>query len=188
VILLIDNFDSFTYNLVDYIKQAGADVVVMRNDALPEDINVDHFTGVVLSPGPGIPEKAGNLYQLARLFYGVVPVLGICLGHQAICAHFGGQIVRALKPMHGKQSVIRTRPHHIFNNLPTAIGVVRYHSLVCTQLPDVLEVIADTAEGEVMGVAHKYLPICGLQFHPEAVLTEYGLDMIRNWVNTCDRQ
>lgn len=183
MILIIDNFDSFTYNLVDYFQQLGQTVEVKRNNLPIEDLISAVYSGIVLSPGPGIPKDAGQLMKVIEHYHRRIPMLGICLGHQAIGEFFGGKLMKAYKPMHGKLSDVSCANNPIFVNIPSSIQVVRYHSLVCKHLPEVIEVIATTKEGEVMAMKHNDLPVYGLQFHPEAVLTEYGLEILRNWIN-----
>ncbi len=183
MILVVDNFDSFTYNLVDYLKQLGQEVEVLRNDVAPDLLLSPRYARVVLSPGPGIPKNAGFLMKVIDFYAGKVPILGICLGHQAIVEFFKGSLKKAQKPMHGKISEIANYSDPIFDNVPKRIMVTRYHSLVCDELPEQLEVISQTDEKEVMALRHKKLPIYGLQYHPEAVLTQYGLEILRNWIN-----
>ncbi len=182
-ILIIDNFDSFTYNLVDYVKQCGAECDVLRNNIDVNEIYIEKYKGLILSPGPGIPKDAGNLLHIIDVFHSQLPILGICLGHQALGNYFGANLIKGRKPMHGKISEINCYFDLIFKNIPSKIEVVRYHSLVLTDLPDCLTTIADTATEEIMGVAHKSLFIKGLQFHPEAALTKYGNKMIQNWID-----
>jgi anthranilate synthase/aminodeoxychorismate synthase-like glutamine amidotransferase len=183
LILVVDNYDSFTYNLVDYFNQLEIEVEVLRNDASLDNLLSEKYCGVVLSPGPGLPENAGNLMDVLDFYYAKIPVLGICLGHQAIGAFFDGKIIKAQKPMHGKLSQIVQFGDDIFKHLPSQFTVVRYHSLICSNLSDDLQIIAKTGIGEIMALKHVELPIYGLQFHPEAVLTEYGLDILRNWAS-----
>lgn len=183
MILVVDNFDSFTYNLVDYFRQLGLAVEVMRNNAPLESLLSSKYKGVILSPGPGMPKNAGNLMKVIEHIHEKIPVLGICLGHQAIGQFFGAEIIQAKKPMHGKISKISHGNDPIFNEIPANFNVVRYHSLICSNIPDQLEVIAESNTGEIMALKHKTLPIHGLQFHPEAVLTDYGLEILRNWKN-----
>ena len=183
MILVIDNYDSFTYNLVDYFNQLDLEVEVIRNDESVDDLLSEKYKGVVLSPGPGIPQNAGNLMKALDYYHEKIPVLGICLGHQAIAKFFNGSIEKAQIPMHGKLSLICHENDAIFKNIPESFNVVRYHSLVCNNLPKNLDVIAQTGIGENMALKHKELPIYGLQFHPEAVLTEYGLEILGNWKN-----
>jgi len=183
LILVVDNYDSFTYNLVDYFNQLDLVVHVKRNNVPLEDIVSDRYNAVVLSPGPGIPKKAGNLMKVIEHYYHKIPVLGICLGHQAIADFFSGDIIKAQKPMHGKISKISHEGDHIFAGIPQKFNVVRYHSLVCDILPKTLQVISKSDSNEAMALKHKNLPIYGLQFHPEAVLTQYGLKILQNWKN-----
>lgn len=183
MILIIDNFDSFTYNLVDYFKQLGCQVIVRRNNGPLDELESKAYDGIVLSPGPGIPKNAGKLMEIIAYHAGEKPILGICLGHQALAEYFGAMLVKARKPMHGKISQIYRVEDPVFSNLPTQFDVVRYHSLVCSQLPDVLRKLAWDEFGEIMAFRHNALPIYGLQFHPEAVLTQFGLDILRNWIN-----
>ncbi len=182
MILILDNFDSFTYNLVDYFQQLGIEIQVKRNNTPPEEISTGHYSGIVLSPGPGTPEKAGYLMEVIKYFHHKLPMFGICLGQQALCQFFGGEITKAIMPMHGKISLIRHWDDPIFNTIPEYFKVVRYHSLVCTNLPDVLLVTSETEEKEIMSVRHRLLPVWGVQFHPEAALTEHGLKILENWV------
>lgn len=183
MILIIDNYDSFTYNLVDYLEQLGAEVVVKRNDCSLEEIEALNFNGLVLSPGPESPEKANNLMAIVNAFKGKKPMLGICLGHQAIAISLGGQLVKASRPMHGMLSAIVTEPGILFNQLPKSFDVVRYHSLLIENLPATLTAKASTAKGELMAFESEKLQLCGLQFHPEAILTQYGIEMLRNWLS-----
>lgn len=182
MVLLLDNFDSFTYNLADYLQQGGVSCHIVTNQTPLSEIQQLEFKGIVLSPGPETPEKAGNLLEVLGAFYDKLPILGICLGHQAIGQFFGARLIKALKPMHGKVSEIHCKPDYLFEGLNPALKVVRYHSLVLEQLPEILLCTASTAEGEIMAIKHKYLPISGLQFHPEAILTESGLAMLKNWL------
>ena len=183
MILVVDNFDSFTYNLVDYLKQLGQETEVLRNNLPLEILLSDRYSSVVLSPGPGIPSAAGNLLSVIDYYVRNKPILGICLGHQAIVEYFGGTIKKAIRPMHGKISKVINEVDAIFKNIPEKIEVTRYHSLVCDQIPDQLSVISRSMEGEVMALKHKKMNIYGLQYHPEAVLTTYGLEILRNWLN-----
>jgi len=181
MILLIDNYDSFTYNLAHLFGELGAEVVVRRNDAIDVDeaerLAPSHL---VLSPGPGRPEDAGVSVELVDRLR--VPMLGVCLGHQAIVAAFGGEIGQARKLVHGKASPIEHDGRGLFRGLPESFEAGRYHSLAATSVPDCLEVSASCAEGEVMAVRHRELPIDGVQFHPESVLTPLGADLARNFV------
>lgn len=183
--LLIDNYDSFTYNLVQAFAAFGADVVVHRNDTITVDQALAlEPTHLVISPGPGRPEDAGISLQMIATFAKIVPVLGVCLGHQCLVHHFGGDIVRAERLMHGKTSMTNHDGKTIFDGLPQPFEVGRYHSL-CAELkslPDVLEVTAETDRGEIMGVRHRELPLEGVQFHPESVLTPKGEQLMANFL------
>lgn len=181
MILLLDNYDSFTYNLVDYFAQLSVEVEVKRNDAPMEEIVAQNYSAVVLSPGPEKPHTAGRLMEVANHYLGKTPVLGICLGHQAIGLAYGAVLEKALKPMHGKLSQITTEEGVLFQGLPKTIDVVRYHSLILSEIPFPFNITAKTLDGEVMAIESKELMACGIQFHPEAILTEYGLEMLRNW-------
>lgn len=183
MILVVDNFDSFTYNLVDYFGQLGVAQQVLRNTEPIPILLSDRYSGLVLSPGPGVPENAGHLMRIVDFYAGKIPILGICLGHQAIALHFGGTLKKAKKPMHGKISEILLEDDPIFHGLPGRINVTRYHSLVCDKIPETIRVISRSLDGEVMAIKHKDFDIYGLQYHPEAVLTEYGLRVLENWLN-----
>jgi anthranilate synthase/aminodeoxychorismate synthase-like glutamine amidotransferase len=183
--LLIDNYDSFTYNVVQAFAALGAEVTVHRNDAITvaEALELDP-THLVISPGPGRPEDAGVSLAMIAAFSERVPLLGICLGHQSLVQHFGGEIVRAERLMHGKTSMAKHDGKTIFDGLPKALEVGRYHSLCARpdSLPGVLELTAETDRGEVMGVRHKTLPLEGVQFHPESVLTPEGRQLMANFL------
>ena len=183
-ILLIDNYDSFTYNLYDYFLQLGTECRVIRNDEMPlAEVQQLSFDALVLSPGPKTPTDAGWLMPLIENYASHKPILGICLGHQGLGLYFGAQLLRAPLPMHGKTSTLKHTGHPIFKNLPPQFEVMRYHSLILEDLKQTpLEVIAATDEQEVMAVAHRHLPLVGVQFHPESILTEYGLEMLDNWL------
>lgn len=182
-ILLLDNFDSFSYNLLDYLGRVGVVCEVFRNNIDLQGITKKNYTGVLLSPGPGKPKEAGNLMQVLEYYHNKLPILGVCLGHQAIGEFFGASLTKAQKPMHGKISKISViNENALFYGLPQSFDVVRYHSLVLQNLPECLEITALSQEKEIMALKHKFLPIYGLQFHPEAALTEFGLQMITNWV------
>ncbi|UII27875.1 aminodeoxychorismate/anthranilate synthase component II [Fulvivirga maritima] len=185
-ILLLDNFDSFTYNLVDYFSQLGIKSIVFRNDVPLDLITARRYDGVVLSPGPETPGKAGNLMEVVEYYHQKLPMLGICLGHQAIGEFFGGKLIKAQAPMHGKISEIEHSGDILFKNLPKKINVVRYNSLLVEQSPE-YEVIATTEKGENMALKHLNLPLWGVQFHPEAALTQYGLEMLKNWASYNDK-
>lgn len=188
-LLMVDNYDSFTYNIVQYFGELGAEVEVFRNDEITvADIQARLDAGqldrLVISPGPCSPAEAGISVAAIQHFAGKLPILGVCLGHQAIGAAFGGNIVRAQQQMHGKTSVITTTQQGVFAGLPVQFTVNRYHSLAIerTTCPDCLEVTAWTEDGEIMGVRHKTLAIEGVQFHPESILTEHGHAMLRNFL------
>ncbi len=181
-ILLLDNFDSFTHILADYFLQLGAHLTIVRNDATVESLIAQNFDAVILSPGPGIPADAGIMFDIIQHYHIKVPILGICLGHQAIGEFFGATLLRALKPMHGKLSEISILPDPIFAGIAVPWPVVRYHSLILKQLPPILAAIAFTQEGEIMAIKHSTLPIYGIQFHPEAALTQQGLQLLANWL------
>jgi anthranilate synthase/aminodeoxychorismate synthase-like glutamine amidotransferase len=186
MVILIDNYDSFVYNLVQYLGELGWEPTVFRNDAVTVDRLRDLApTHLVISPGPCTPLEAGVSNDVIRAFAGVVPILGVCLGHQAIGHVFGGRVVRALKPMHGKTSLIRHDGRRLYAGVPSPFRATRYHSLVIERatMPDCLEITAETDQGEVMGVRHRDLPVEGVQFHPEAILTEHGHRMLRNFLD-----
>lgn len=185
MILMIDNYDSFVYNLVQYIGELGEEVVVKRNDEINiEDIKKMNPEIIVLSPGPCSPIKAGICLDVVDNFKGKKPILGICLGHQTIGNAFGGKVIRADKPVHGKVHSINHRDKGVFKGLNNPLNVTRYHSLVVDidSLPNELEVTALTKEGEIMGLRHKKYLIEGVQFHPEAILSEQGHDILRNFI------
>ena len=184
-ILLIDNYDSFTYNLVQAFRAQGAAVEVHRNDEIEVDAAIASAPShLVISPGPGRPESAGNSVNMIAAFAGKVPILGVCLGHQCIVQHFGGEIVRNERLMHGKTSAVEHDEQGVFADLPVPLEVGRYHSLCAApqSLPDVLEVTAKTQRGEVMAVRHREAPIVGVQFHPESVLTPDGNELLANFM------
>ncbi|WP_287918545.1 aminodeoxychorismate/anthranilate synthase component II [Comamonas sp.] len=188
-LLMIDNYDSFTYNIVQYLGELGAQVIVVRNDesTLDEVIALVEREGVqriVISPGPCSPAEAGISVAAIQHFAGKLPVLGVCLGHQSIGAAFGGNIIRAGQQMHGKTSVISTDQKGVFADLPAQFTVNRYHSLVIdkTTLPDCLQVTATSEDGEIQGVRHTTLAVEGVQFHPESILTEHGHAMLKNFL------
>ncbi|MEY3953435.1 MAG: hypothetical protein RLZZ397_315 [Pseudomonadota bacterium] len=184
-LLVIDNYDSFTYNLVQYCGELGAQVEVVRNDEVTvNDVRARRPDLLMVSPGPCSPNEAGISVQAIRELAGVLPILGVCLGHQSIGAAFGGRIVKAKELMHGKTSVITTTRLGVFEGLPRQFTVNRYHSLAIERetLPAELQVTAWTDDGEIMGVRHKTLPIEGVQFHPESVLSEYGHELLANFL------
>jgi len=183
MLLMLDNYDSFTYNLVHLFEELGAEVRVFRNDALTvEEAEALQPTHLVVSPGPGRPADAGISVELIRRLGPRVPTLGVCLGHQAIVAAFGGEVGQAKALLHGKSSPVEHDGKGVFRGLPVPIEAGRYHSLAALQVPDELEVTARTPDGEVMGVRHRQLPIEGVQFHPESVLTPLGPDLARNFL------
>ena len=186
MILLIDNYDSFSYNLYQLVGELNPDICVVRNDALTvEEITALNPERIIISPGPGRPEDAGNIVEVARKLSGKFPILGVCLGHQAICAAFGAKVTYAKRLMHGKQSDAKLDLNcPLFSGLPQVVPVARYHSLAAdpATLPDCLSVSAITGEGEIMAVWHKDYPTFGVQFHPESILTPDGRQMIRNFI------
>lgn len=188
-VLMLDNYDSFTYNIVQYLGELGADVTVVRNDEMPLEqlvalVAAQGIERIVISPGPCSPAEAGIAVPTIQHFAGQLPVLGVCLGHQAIGAAFGGDIVRAGQQMHGKTSVITTDQKGVFAGLPQQFTVNRYHSLVIdkTTLPACLTVTATSEDGEIQGVRHTTLAVEGVQFHPESILTEHGHAMLKNFL------
>jgi anthranilate synthase/aminodeoxychorismate synthase-like glutamine amidotransferase len=182
LILILDNFDSFTYNLLDYFEQLGVATTVVRNNVPLEEIKKLRFEAIVLSPGPGVPREAGVMAQVIRHYCRQVPILGVCLGHQALGEFFGGRLSKALRPMHGKVSEIHCEEDGLFAGLPKKMPVVRYHSLVVKEWGEELVPLAFTDERELMAFRHTRLPVYALQFHPEAILTTYGLNMLQNWL------
>ncbi len=185
MVLVIDNYDSFTYNLVDYIRVLGAEVRVLRNDSMtPEEMFALAPERVVISPGPSCPSKAGVCLDFIRKYAGLVPILGVCLGMQAIGEAFGGKIVRAGRVMHGKTDLIEHDGKGVFSALASPMTVVRYHSLaVCAaDLPDCLEISARSQDGEIMGIRHRYLKVEGVQFHPESIMTLGGKRIVENFL------
>jgi anthranilate synthase component 2 len=186
MILVIDNYDSFTYNLVQYLGELGGDISVLRNDAASlDEIAERRPERILISPGPGRPEDAGVTMAVIRRFGETIPVLGVCLGHQAIGAVFGGAVVRAAAPMHGKTSTIEHNGRGLFNGITAPFAASRYHSLIVADenLPDALEVTARTTDdGAIMGLRHRALPVYGVQFHPESILTGEGRRILRNFV------
>ena len=186
MILVVDNYDSFTYNLVQYLGELGAEVEVHRNDAIDTaGIARRAPEGILISPGPGTPDEAGVTLATVRELGSSIPLLGVCLGHQAIGQAFGGRVIRAPRLMHGRTSPIEHGGHGVFAGLPSPFRATRYHSLIVERegLPAELEVTAWTAEGEIMGLRHRSLPIEGVQFHPESFLTEHGHAMLRTFLD-----
>lgn len=185
MLLMIDNYDSFTYNLVQYFGELGEDVRTFRNDEITvEEIAKMQPDRICISPGPCTPHEAGVSVPLLKEFSGQIPILGVCLGHQSIGAAFGGKIVRAQQVMHGKTSVIEHTGAGVFKDLPSPYTIIRYHSLAIepASLPDCLEVTAWTEDGEIMGVRHKEFDVQGVQFHPESILSEHGHDLLKNFL------
>jgi anthranilate synthase component 2 len=191
VIAVIDNYDSFTYNLVQYLGTLGATIEVHRNDAIGVDaLEARDVEGIVISPGPGEPRNAGISEDVIRRFAGKTPVLGVCLGHQALGEVYGGRVVRAARLMHGKTSPILHKGRGLFAGLDNPFEATRYHSLIVEResLPELLEIVAWTPEGEIMGLKHKEHETWGVQFHPESVLTLPGLKLIENFLTLCRQQ
>ena len=185
MILVIDNYDSFTYNLVQYLGELGADLVVRRNDAVTlQEVRELAPSHIVISPGPGTPDDGGISLDIIREFHEMTPILGVCLGHQCIAAAFGGRVDRAPRLMHGKTSSIHHDGRGVLAGLPNPFSAMRYHSLIVNRpLPDCLEAAAHTAEGEMMALRHRTSPLVGLQFHPESILTEGGKQILSNFVS-----
>lgn len=185
MLLMIDNYDSFTYNLVQYLGELGEDVRVFRNDQITvADIEAMRPDHIVISPGPCTPNEAGISVETIRRLAGKIPILGVCLGHQSIGQAFGGRIIRARQLMHGKTSMIHHNGQGVFRGLPSPFEATRYHSLVIERatLPDCLEITAWTEDGEIMGVRHRQLPVEGVQFHPESILTQFGHELLANFL------
>ncbi|MEP7127510.1 MAG: aminodeoxychorismate/anthranilate synthase component II [Chitinophagales bacterium] len=184
MLLLLDNYDSFTYNLQDYFLQLQQHCLVIRNDEMNmEEINALHPSAIIISPGPETPSKAGIMLNLIHHFHAQIPILGICLGHQGIGEYFGATLDHADKPMHGKTSVISHHAHPVFQNISNPFIAMRYHSLLLKNLDRTpLQIIAESETGEPMAIAHHTLKLCGIQFHPESILTPDGLLMLNNWL------
>jgi anthranilate synthase/aminodeoxychorismate synthase-like glutamine amidotransferase len=186
MILMIDNYDSFTYNLVQYMGELGADLEVYRNDKISiAEIEKLNPRKIVISPGPCTPSKAGISKEVIKYFAGRIPLLGVCLGHQSVVEAFGGEIIKAKKLMHGKTSMIQHDGKTIYKGLPNPFEATRYHSLVVNRanLPDCFEITAESDDGEIMGIRHKELAIEGVQFHPESILTVHGKDLLKNFID-----
>ncbi len=186
MILLIDNYDSFTYNIYQYLGCLGAKVKVVRNDAISvKDVARLKPEAIVLSPGPGTPDESGITLETITTYAGKIPILGVCLGHQSIGQAFGGKVIRAGKLMHGKTSMIKHSNEGVFKGLPNPLEVTRYHSLIVERksLPDCLEVTATTDDGLIMGLRHKRYLVEGVQFHPESYVTQNGMDMLQNFLD-----
>ena len=185
MILMIDNYDSFTYNIVQYMGELGADIQVERNDQISiEEIESLNPKKIVISPGPCTPDKAGISIEAIQNFAGKIPLLGVCLGHQSVGAAFGGEVVKAGKLMHGKTSEVRHDGKTLFKGLPNPFTATRYHSLVLNRktLPDCFEITAESDDNEIMGIRHKELSVEGVQFHPESILTTHGKDLLKNFI------
>lgn len=186
MLLVVDNYDSFTYNLVQYLGELGAEMKIVRND----EVSIDEIANglkpekIIISPGPGTPDGAGISLPVIERFAGHIPILGVCLGHQAIGQHFGGKVIRGPEPVHGKPVVIRHDGRGLFAGIEGEFNAGRYHSLVVDRdsLPEVLEITAESPDGLIMGLRHKELPIEGVQFHPESILTEHGKLMLANFL------
>jgi len=191
MILFIDNYDSFTYNLVDYFGQYQPDLIVKRNDkiSLDEITSIDP-DGIVLSPGPGNPDDSGICNDVIRTFYQTIHIFGVCLGHQCIGEVFGAKIIRAPEPVHGKTAEIFHHNAEIFRNMPTPFEATRYHSLIIEKesFPEELEITAETKDGLIMGIRHKKYSVSGVQFHPESIMTSEGIKIIQNWLCSIDSQ
>jgi len=186
MIVMIDNYDSFTYNLVQYLRQLDAEVRVLRNDRFSlSELDADAIDGIVISPGPGVPETAGLSIPVIREFSGKVPILGVCLGHQAIAAAFGGKVISARRIMHGKTSTITADGSGLFKKINKPFTAMRYHSLAVSRpdLPGCLAVTAEAEDGEIMGLRHREHLTEGIQFHPESIMTTIGKRILRNFVN-----
>ncbi|MFC4737785.1 aminodeoxychorismate/anthranilate synthase component II [Bacillus daqingensis] len=186
MILMIDNYDSFTYNLVQYLGEMGQELVVRRNDQITmEDIRELNPDYLMISPGPCSPDEAGVSMEAIRTFAGQIPIFGVCLGHQAMAQVFGGDVVRAERLMHGKTSEVFHDGKSVFRGLPDPFVATRYHSLIVKRetLPDCFDITAETAEKEIMGIRHKELPVEGVQFHPESIMTDTGKIMLRNFLD-----
>lgn len=185
MIIIIDNYDSFTYNLYQYIGEINPEVEVYRNDKITiEEIREKGPTHIIISPGPGHPRDAGITVELIRKMHTEVPILGVCLGHQAMGEAFGGKVIHARELVHGKASVVTVEKCDLFKGIPERLKVGRYHSLIIDNetLPNTLDIIASTQDGQIMGVKHKEYPSYGIQFHPESILTEHGMDILKNFL------
>lgn len=183
MILLFDNYDSFTYNLLDLFHQYGVEIKVVRNDELTlSEITALNPEAIVISPGPGRPEQSGILMELIAYFHDKIPILGVCLGLQAIALYFGGKLNHAQKPMHGKASEIYFEKHFMFEGIPPRSKMMRYHSLIAEDLPSSLTIIGKSIEGEIMAITHTNYKIWAVQFHPESILSEYGPKIVENWL------
>jgi para-aminobenzoate synthetase component II len=189
--LMIDNYDSFVYNLVRYLEELGEEVLVFRNDRITlGEIESLKLEGIIISPGPKTPEKAGLSLEIINSFKGRVPILGICLGHQAIGHAFGASIIKGNEPVHGKLSLVKHDEKGVFKGIKNPLKVTRYHSLIVNRegLPDCLEISCETEDGVIMGLRHKEFPLEGVQFHPEAELTECGHHILKNFIQSCRKR
>ncbi len=187
---MIDNYDSFVYNLSSYFLENGQEILVRRADAVSlEEIHNLHPEGIILSPGPKRPQDATISHDVLNTFQGKIPILGVCLGHQLIGYHYGAQVCKGPSPIHGKTSLVHHDNAGLFLNLPNTFRVTRYHSLIVseTDFPSSLKITARSEDGVIMGIAHRYLPVYGVQFHPEAVLTQYGHELLQNFHLLCKR-
>lgn len=183
MLLLIDNFDSFSHILADLIRQTGEELLIVRNDISFEELQRIEFQGLILSPGPEKPSTAGNLMKILDRYHLEKPILGVCLGHQAIGEYFGAELVKNAYPTHGKvHEIQKVKSHPVTDSLPERFSVTRYHSLELKNPPSCLDILLETAHGEIMGIAHHSLPILGIQYHPEAYLSQYGLELIKSWL------
>ena len=187
MLLILDNYDSFTYNVYQLICDLGKEVEVIRNDQItPEEVEKRNYEAIIISPGPGVPSEAGITDALINYMKGKVPILGICLGHQAIGEVFGGKVVRAGEIVHGKTSPIKHCGNGIYEGIPQGVEIGRYHSLIVEResLPDCLEITSELENGMIMGIRHKEYDINGMQFHPESILTPMGREMVNNWIKS----
>ncbi len=186
MLLIIDNYDSFTYNLVQYFGELGAEMIVVRNDEVTVDAIEKDFrpSRILISPGPGTPDSSGITLAVIERFAGKIPILGVCLGHQAIGQHFGGDVIRAPQPVHGKPVVVTHDGQGLFAGIPQSFSAARYHSLVVDRcsIPKCLEISAESPDGLIMGLRHRELPIEGVQFHPESILTDHGKQLLANFL------
>ncbi len=191
MLLLVDNYDSFTYNLYQYLSELGAEVMVRRNDQLTlDEVTAMQPAQIVISPGPCTPNEAGLSCQIIKTFGSMIPTLGVCLGHQAIGQVYGGRVIRAPEPMHGKTSLMYHQGQGVFQNLPTPFEANRYHSLIVERetLPDELEITAETDDGLIMGLRHRHYLVEGVQFHPESIMTPMGKALLRNFLTQQTKQ
>ena len=190
MLLMIDNYDSFVYNLAAYFEELGQEVLIKRNDEISmKEIEAINPKGIIISPGPKAPESAGESIQIVQTFSKKIPILGVCLGHQVIGYACGGRVVKGKRPMHGKVTAIRHNKNGIFQNLPESFQVTRYHSLVVQEcdLPEQLQIDAIAEDGAIMAISRKDAPVYGIQFHPEAVLTQYGHEILDNFNTICEK-